>query len=56
MLEQVFVSDELTYLKKERELFREYEGEFCRASTNSTGNRTNHERENVLLISLTSLQ
>jgi len=26
MLEQLFVSDELSYLKKERELFREYEG------------------------------
>lgn len=28
MLDQVFVNDELTYLKKERELFREYEGKF----------------------------
>jgi hypothetical protein len=28
MLEQVFVNDELAYLKKERELFREYEGKF----------------------------
>lgn len=26
MLEQVFVNDELAYIKKERELFREYEG------------------------------
>lgn len=30
MLDQVFVNDELAYLKKERELFREYEGEFLK--------------------------
>lgn len=26
MLDQVFVNDELAYIRKERELFREYEG------------------------------
>lgn len=28
MIEQVFINDELAFLKKERELFRDYEGEF----------------------------
>lgn len=28
MLDQAFVTDEHTYLKKERELFSEYEGKF----------------------------
>lgn len=27
MIEQIFVNDELAFLKKERELFRDYEGE-----------------------------
>lgn len=34
MLEQIFVNDELAFLKKERELFRDYEGELM-SSENS---------------------
>lgn len=37
MIEQIFVNDELAFLKKERELFRDYEGESISENINTNG-------------------